>query len=169
VIQERPATPSDLASIHRLIDHYAAQGILLPCTEEETRSRINRFLVLEQSGRVVACASLEPYSAREAELRSLAVDPDLRGNGLGARMVRYALTVARQQKLARVFAVSHDPDFFVRQGFLASSRLELPQKIARDCCHCPRAAHCELGAAVISLQPEPSVSPAGHDVALVRI
>jgi len=153
-VKARKALPSDTTAIHALITHYAAQGLLLPRTPEELREHIARFLVLEDEGRVIGCVALEPYGSDLAEVRSLAVDPQIRGKGLGARLVRYALAMAKRRKIARVFAVTHAPEFFGRQGFQTSTRWALPEKIARDCRTCPKASDCQLVAVVATVIPE---------------
>ncbi len=159
MITGRRARASDAAAIHALIAHYAAQGVLLPRTEAEVRARLRHFLVLEENQRVVACVALEPCRAGEAELRSLAVDPNVRGRGLGARMVQHALRLARRRKMARLFAVTHAPVFFAGQGFLATTRVAVPGKVARDCRHCPKASNCELSAVVITLRAQQAALP----------
>lgn len=158
-MKARLARPADAPAIYTLIAHYAAQGLLLPRSEEEISVHIGRFLVLEDETRIVGCVSLEPYSSGLAEIRSLAVDPDIRGRGLGARLLRHVLRVAKRRKIARVFAVTHAPEFFGRQGFLLSARQELPEKIARDCCTCPKEPTCKLVAVVATLRPESVALP----------
>ncbi len=153
-MRARRARPEDAAAIHRLVAYYAAEGLLLPRREEEIREHIGRFLVLAENGRVLGCVALEPYGADLAEVRSLAVDPELRGQGIGARLLRFALAVARRRKIARVFAVTHAPEIFARQGFQTSTRWALPQKIERDCRTCPKAAHCQLIAVIATVIPE---------------
>ncbi|MGH9732906.1 MAG: GNAT family N-acetyltransferase [Candidatus Acidiferrales bacterium] len=152
-MRARRARLTDAAAIHALIAHYAAEGILLPRTEENVREHARGFLVLEE-GQIAGCVSLENYGTELAEIRSLAVDPEIRGRGLGARLVQYALTEARRRKIARVFAVTHAPEFFVRQGFGTSSRHALPEKFARDCSACPKARRCRLVAVIATVIPE---------------
>lgn len=154
MIEGRRARAAEVERIHALVSYYSDRGLLLPRTEAEVRANIGNFLVLEEGGRVVACASLEPYPTGEAEIRSLAVDPELRGRGLGSRMVKHALKVAQQRRFTRVFAASHTPTLFTRQGFTVTARLSLAEKLARDCGSCPKASICDLTAVVITLQPE---------------
>ena len=108
---------TDAPAIHALIAHYAELGLLLPRAEDEIRRNISHFLVHRLKGRVVSCVSLENYGADLAEIRSLAVDPEIRGRGTGARLLEFALAEANRREIARVFAVTRAPDFFLRQGF----------------------------------------------------
>jgi len=160
----RPARASDAAAIHAIISGYAAAGILLPRELEEIRRHAERFLVLadEDAGNgsgaplLCGCVSLEPYGRALAEVRSLAILPAKRGAGLGRRLLTAAVRAAKQQGFQRVFALAGSPQFFLRHGFTLSSRHALPEKIARDCCTCPRERACRLTAVVMALQSKRS-------------
>ena len=156
-MKARKARLKDVTAIHALIAHYAAQGLLLPRTEDEIRLHVQRFLVLEENGQVIGCVALESYGPDLAEVRSLAVDPTTRGRGLGMRLLKFALATAKRRKITRVFAVTHTPEFFGRLGFVASTRWALPEKIARDCRACPKAEKCELVAVIATVIPERAV------------
>jgi len=153
-VRARKARLSDVAAIHALIASYAAQGILLPRTEENVREQISNFFILEEKRQLVACVSLENYGSDLAEIRSLAVSQEIRGQGLGGRLVEFVLAEARRKRIARVFAVTHAPAFFLRQGFSASSRRDIPEKVERDCCTCPKARSCRLTAVIATVIPE---------------
>jgi N-acetylglutamate synthase-like GNAT family acetyltransferase len=150
----RRARLEDAPAIARLIAHYAAQGLLLPRSEQDIAAGIGRFHVLKEGGRVLGCVALETYGPDLAEIRSLAIDAGARGGGLGSRLVRAALAQARRRKIARVFAVTHAPEFFARHGFTPAPRAALPEKLERDCARCPRAQTCRLVAVVAVLCPE---------------
>jgi N-acetylglutamate synthase-like GNAT family acetyltransferase len=152
-MRARRARISDAHAIHRLIAHYSVQGLLLARTEEEVRRNIDHFLVQTNSRRVVGCLSLEIYGADLAEIRSVAVDPEARGCGIGAKLIAFALEGARESGIARVFAVTHAPQFFERQGFVASSRKLLTEKIERDCCTCSKRRSCKLVAVIATVLP----------------
>jgi len=150
----RQAKIADAPAIYRLISHYAGMGLLLPRAEDEIRRNIGHFLVHKLMGRVVSCVALETYGLDLAEIRSLAVDPEIRGRGMGARLLEFALAEARRREIARVFAVTHAPEFFLRQGFAAADRRSLTEKIERDCRACPKRRSCKLVAVVATVIPE---------------
>jgi amino-acid N-acetyltransferase len=156
---------SDAAAVHRLIAHYAGEGLLLPRTEAEIRQHIARYLVLvEKHGKedkVLGCLALEPYGPDLAEIRSLAVAPDARGQGrnVGDRLMKAAMDTARRRKIARLFAVTHRPEFFSRYGFSPGPRQMVPEKIERDCVTCPKERKCNLIATVAVVSPERDLLP----------
>ena len=158
-MRTRRATISDVAAIHALVAHYAAQGLLLPREAEEIRASIGNFMVQEDDHRIVSCLSLESYGADLAEIRSIAVEPENRGRGLGARLIASALAEARRRGIARVFAVTHAPQFFERQGFTAAARQSLTEKIERDCRTCSQQRTCKLVAVIATVIPERVLLP----------
>ncbi|MGH9711729.1 MAG: GNAT family N-acetyltransferase [Candidatus Acidiferrales bacterium] len=159
------ANIADAPAIYSLIAHYAELGLLLPRAEDEIRRNISHFIVHKVKDRIVSCVSLENYGADLAEIRSLAVDPELRGRGTGARLLEFALAEARRRQIARVFAVTHAPDFFLRKGFAASDRRLLTEKIERDCRACPKRRSCKLVAVVATVIPERVTLPILSDSA----
>jgi amino-acid N-acetyltransferase len=158
-MRTRRARISDAPAIHSLVTYYAARGFLLPRAEEEIRANISHFIVQEQNRQVVSCLSLESYGADFAEIRSIAVGPENRGQGFGARLIASALNEARRRGIARVFAVTHAPQFFERQGFAAASRQSLAEKIERDCRSCSQQRTCKLVAVIATAIPERVTMP----------
>jgi len=153
-MRARRAKISDAPAIYALIADYAEQGLLLSRTEEEIRRNVSHFLVLLNSDHIVGCLSLEKYSAELAEIRSVAVDPEVRGCGIGAKLLDFALREARKRGIARVFAVTHAPEFFERQGFIASPRRLMVEKVERDCRTCAKRQSCKLIAVTATILPE---------------
>jgi N-acetylglutamate synthase-like GNAT family acetyltransferase len=149
-MKARAARLSDVRAIYRLIAHYASQGLLLPREEEEICRNIGHFLVLCEKGKLLSCVALESYGPDLAEIRSLAVDPESRARGAGSQVVGFAL------------AVTHAPDFFVRQGFETVQRRSLAEKIERDCRRCPKRRACKLAAVIANVMPESVALPAHH-------
>ncbi|HET6700348.1 MAG TPA: GNAT family N-acetyltransferase [Gemmatimonadaceae bacterium] len=113
----RPSHVRDARTISGLIGLYVADGTLLPRTPEFVAERIIDFLVSEVDGRVVGCVHLDEYSPSLVEVRSLAVDPDHQGRGIGTALVNAAEELARVREYATVFAVSSNDEFFRARGY----------------------------------------------------
>jgi len=164
-MRARCAIVSDAPAIYALIAHFAGLGLLLPRAEEEIRRNISHFLVHKIKGRVVSCVALESYGPDLAEIRSLAVAPEIQGRGMGAGLLEFVLSEARRCEIARVFAVTRAPDFFLHRGFAAVSRQSLTEKIERDCRGCPKRRSCKLVAVVATVMPERITLPSLRDCA----
>jgi amino-acid N-acetyltransferase len=77
-VELRRATKNDLDGVLSLL---ARSGL----PEDDLADHLDTTLVASDNGLVVGSAALELYSD-EALLRSVAVDPRFRGNGLGHRL-----------------------------------------------------------------------------------
>lgn len=111
------------------------------------------FLVAEDSGVVVGVAGLEVHG-RDGVLRSVAVAPDQRGRGLGARLTASVLDRAREQRLGNVYLLTTTADaWFPRHGFRRIARDAASPEVAESIEFreaCPASAV----AMVLELDPE---------------
>lgn len=153
-MRTRRARAEDVETIARLIEHYAAEGLLLARSREEIRAGVDRFLVLLDGETIAGCVALERYGPDLAEIRSVAIDPAARGRGHGGRLLRAAMREARRRGYARVFAVTHATDYFLRHGFEPVDRRFLAAKVERDCARCPRAPHCRMVGVVAPVEAQ---------------
>jgi amino-acid N-acetyltransferase len=158
-LRTRRARLEDVEPIAQLIERYAAEGLLLARSREEIRARLDRFLVLLDGAKVAGCVALESYGPDFAEVRSIAIDPAAQGKGNGGRLLRAAMQEARRRGYARVFAVTHAADFFLRHGFERIDRRSLSEKIERDCAGCPQVAECHLVGVVATVALRPMILP----------
>ena len=124
----RSAHVRDAKAISDLIGLYVADGTLLPRTPEFIAERVIDFLVTSVDGRVIACVHLDEYSPSLVEVRSLAVDPDFQGRGIGRELVRAAEELALRRDYATVFAVSSNDEFFRALGYLPRHIPELDRE-----------------------------------------
>ena len=111
-----PARTSDVAGIRRLIDLYARDRILLDKATVTLYEDVQEFVVA-RSSEVVGCGALHVMWEDLAEIRTLAVDPAVRGQGVGHRLLTELLTRAGDVGVRRVFCLTFEVDFFARHGF----------------------------------------------------
>ncbi|MGB3633781.1 MAG: arsenic resistance N-acetyltransferase ArsN2 [Rubrobacteraceae bacterium] len=89
------------------------------------RQHLGTILVVRKSSEVMGSAALEPY-AGAALLRSVAVRGELRGKGLGRRLVDAAIELAAERGANNVYLLTEDAeDFFARLGFRQISRTDV--------------------------------------------
>ncbi len=114
----RRARTSDVPSIKRLVDLYAGK-ILLEKNLVTLYEAVQEFWVAvdDETGRVVGCGALHVMWDDLGEVRTVAVDPVVRGAGVGHALVVRLLEVARDLELERVFVLTFQVDFFARHGF----------------------------------------------------
>lgn len=147
----RPATVSDAPAICNLINYWAERGRMLHRSLESIYQSLRDFLVYEENDQVLACVAVELFWADLAEVRSLAVSPHARGRGLGTKMVRKAIALARKMGIHKLFALTYEKDFFLRLGFETISRDTLPEKVWRTCIYCSKAEECDETAMLLRI------------------
>lgn len=150
----REALLRDATQIHDLIASYSGDGTLLPRTLPEICENIRDFVVTEDAGRIIGCGALHLYGPHLAEVRSIAVLPEAKGNGAGRQLIDALLEQASRQEVTCVCLFTRIPDFFGKMGFSVASREELPDKIYKDCLHCPSLYACDEIAMVRGKIPE---------------
>ncbi|MCM2580366.1 amino-acid N-acetyltransferase [Streptomyces meridianus] len=116
----RRARTSDVPAVRGLLDGYARDRILLDKDTVTLYEDIQEFWVAERDSdaAVVACGALHVMWEDLAEVRTLAVDPSLKGTGLGHRVLGKLLQTARWLGVRRVFCLTFEVDFFARHGFV---------------------------------------------------
>jgi amino-acid N-acetyltransferase len=114
--------------------HDLADGIALlrraSLSEEDVAERWGHyFVVREDDGRVVGVAGLEVHG-EDGLLRSVAVEGDYRGQGLGAQLVAAVVERAERLSLHTVYLLTTEArDYFARLGFVECPREEAPPAI----------------------------------------
>lgn len=120
-------------AIRGLINRYAEEGQMLPRALGELYDSIRDFFVYEKDGKIIGVAALHMGWEGLAELRSVAVDPEELGMGVGSELVRACLEDAAGLGVKEVFVLTYVQGFFEKLGFKEASREDLPQKIWTEC------------------------------------
>jgi amino-acid N-acetyltransferase len=155
----RQATEADAPAVNRLITENLESGHLLPRTIDEIVRHAPRFIVADRDGAVIACAELAPLSGTVAEVRSLVVDEQARGNQIGPRLVQELASAGAARGFATLCAFTHQPSHFVKLGFTIVPHMWVPEKIAHDCTSCPLFRRCGQYAVTLPLRNGVHVGP----------
>ena len=155
----RQADAFDAAAIHRLIVENLEAGHLLPRSLDDVTSNATRFLVAAMDGKVIGCAELAPLSADVAEVRSLVVDQQSRGQHIGPRLVAQLASTGAEKGYATLCAFTHAPAHFVKLGFTIVPHMWVPEKIERDCRSCAQFRRCGQYAVTLPLRNGVTIRP----------
>lgn len=129
----RRARVADVPAIKRVIDIYAGK-ILLEKNLVYLYESVQEFWVAERGGEIVGCGALHVLWADLGEVRTVAVDPRVRGMGVGHRLVAQLLSVARAIGLERVFVLTFETEFFSRHGFMEIEGTPVTQAVYEEMC-----------------------------------
>ena len=146
------AIDSDVTSIQRLLNHYAAMGELLPRAESDIIDNLQHFKVIRKDGHVIACGSLEHFTEELAEVRSLMVASDIKRGGLGRKIVEDLVATARERNVTRVMALTYVPEFFHKLGFITVNKDIFPEKVWGICVNCYKFHNCDEIAVLLKLK-----------------
>jgi len=114
----RPARTSDVPIIQAMREPFIAQRVLLGRELVGLYESVPELLVAEsESGEVLGCGALHVMWHDLAEVRSLVVDQNHRGRGIGHLIVDSLLARASTIGIKRVFCLTFEVDFFAKHGF----------------------------------------------------
>jgi len=158
-MRTREAILPDAEHIHRLISVHYEAGTLLPRTLHEICENIRDFRVVEHEGCIIGSGALHLYGMHLAEVRSIAVDPQFQGRGAGFLLIESLLEQAEKHSVTGVCLFTRIPGFFARLGFSVVTREEIPDKVYKDCCVCPKLHCCDEVAMLRGERPQIAILP----------
>lgn len=147
----RKANIKDVKGIQNLINIYAKEDLLLPRSLSELYENLRDFFVWEEKRKLCGCAALHINWEDLAEVKSLAVDKNKKGLGIGKGLLKACLEEAKKLKVKKVFCLTYQPEFFKNFGFKKIGRAKLPHKIWNECVNCVKFPDCSEVAMMIQL------------------
>ncbi|HEV2645361.1 MAG TPA: GNAT family N-acetyltransferase [Acidobacteriaceae bacterium] len=154
----RPARLPDAVNIFELVNSLSGDGTLLRRSYAEICENVRDFFIAEsEAGVFLGCGALHLYGPHLAEVRSIVVKPEAKGQGAGGRLLVGLLEEAEKQGVATVSLFTRIPNFFFHFGFRIADRTTLPDKIYKDCQACPRLYACDEVAMVRGPLPKVAV------------
>ena len=154
----RPATVHDVPRIGEIINSHAELGKMLFKSYAQLYEDLRDFAVFEIDAKVVGCTALALIWADLAEVRSLAVDEEFRGRGIGRRLTEWCVDEARRLQIRRIMSLTYEQAFFEKLGFEVVEKDTLPLKVWSDCVRCPKRDGCDEIAMVRTLWNVPVIS-----------
>jgi len=117
-----PARPSDYDVVEALLEreHLPLDGL---------RQHFEHAIVARAGNRIVGCAALEMYEGG-ALLRSVAVDAEYRGAGVGSDLTDAAIQLARRHLVSAVYLLTTTAERFFRKfNFEIVDRADVPATV----------------------------------------
>ncbi len=134
----------DARNIFDLVNSLSGDGTLLQRSYAEICENIRDFTVAEtDEGEFLGCGALHLYGPHLAEVRSIVMRPEAKGQGAGGSLLKALVEEAEQHAVLSVCLFTRIPDFFEHYGFRVADRDAMPDKIYKDCQTCPRLYACD--------------------------
>ena len=142
---------TEVVAIKALLDEAVSQGSVLPRELPELYENVRDFYVYIDEDGLGGCVALHIDMVDLAEVRSLVVHESRRGRGIGDQLVEAVLGEAQRLNIARVYALTRVPGFFLKSQFREVDKAELPYKVFKDCMRCRLFPGCDEVAMVRDL------------------
>lgn len=140
----RKATFRDIEPIFRLVSGYATEGVMLARSRNTLYETLRDMIVAEaEDGSIVGVGGLHIIWDRLAEIRTMAVAPQMVRKGIGAEIVRRLLKEGDKLGVEKYFTLTYKPGFFQKLGFVTITKEELPHKVWKECIDCPKFPNCD--------------------------
>jgi len=154
----RPAIIRDVPRISEIVNSHAQLGKMLFKSFAQLYEDLRDFAVYERDGEVVGCVGVSIIWADMAEVRSLAVNSDYMGQGIGKKLVQWSIDETRRLGIRRLMSLTYEQTFFEKLGFAVVEKDTLPLKVWSDCVRCPKRDGCDEIAMVHELYDVPHIT-----------
>jgi len=140
----RKAKFDDVEAIYKLVADYAQQGVMLARSRNTLYETLRDMVVaVDEDGSIAGVGGLHVIWDRLAEVRTMAVSPDKRRQGIGAEIVHRLLEDGEALGIEKYFTLTYQPEFFKALDFVVINKEELPHKVWKECIDCPKFPNCD--------------------------
>jgi len=139
----RPADVENVDAISTLLEPFAKAEIILPRTKDDIYQHLQEFTVAICDNCLLGTAAMHIYGSNLAEIRSLVVDAQHQGRGVGNLLVKDCEQRAASLGINSMFALTYVSGFFERMGYRKVAKESLPHKIWTVCIYCSRFSDCD--------------------------
>ncbi|ACM92739.1 amino-acid acetyltransferase [Nautilia profundicola AmH] len=142
-VEIKKPTLRDIIDIQSVLEPYVKEGVILKRDDDEVATNIRSYTLVYNEKKPVGVAALHVFSPFLGEIRSLAVDKDFQGKGLGKLLVDTLLKEAKELGLKEVLVLTYKREFFEKLGFIEIDKEAIPdKKIWADCIKCKFFPNC---------------------------
>jgi amino-acid N-acetyltransferase len=137
------ATLVDIPKMQELVLPEVQSGVILERSDDEVATNIRSYTLAFVNGELVGFCALHVHTSYLAEIRSLIVKDEFRGQKIGEKLISKLLDEAKSLGLQRVLSLTYKQAFFERLGFVEIPKESLPEhKIWADCIKCKHFPIC---------------------------
>lgn len=143
----RAAKFSDVENIHKILNDYADEGLMLSRSRNAIYENLRDYIIaVDGAGRFLGCGALHFVWDKIAEIRSLAIVQEAKKTGIGRELVAHLEQEGIKRGVTMFFSLTYQPGFFSKCDYIETDKTLLPQKVWKECVHCPLYPNCnEIG------------------------
>jgi amino-acid N-acetyltransferase len=129
--------------MQELVSPEIESGVILTRSDDELATNIRSYILAKYNNELVGFCALHIHTSSLAEIRSLIVKEEYRGQKIGEKMIEQAMDDAKSIGLQKVLSLTYKQSFFEKLGFVEIPKESLPEhKIWADCIKCKHFPIC---------------------------
>ena len=137
---------SDIEQMQNLVFSEVENGNILSRDKNEMATTIRSYIAVKDltTDKIIAFVALHIYTVSLAEIRSLIVSKDYRGNGIAKKLIEHCLVEAKELNLTKLLVLTYKQQLFEFFGFNEIQKESIPEtKIWADCIKCKHFPICD--------------------------
>ncbi|MFV0481577.1 MAG: N-acetyltransferase [Campylobacteraceae bacterium] len=152
MITYKKASLKDIEAMQALVKPEVDGGIILNRTSDEIATNIRSYILACNDDKLIGFGALHIHAPKLAEVRSLVVSRDFRGQRVGRGIVETLLDDAKKLEVKEVFTLTYEKEFFQKLKFSEIPKESLPiHKIWADCIKCKHFPICDEIALIVAI------------------
>ena len=142
-IEYRKATLKDIALMQELVLPEVEAGVILERSSDEIATNIRSYRLAYSLNQLVGFCALHIHTSSLAEIRSLIVKDNFRGQKIGENLIHKSIDEAQALGLQKLLSLTYKQSFFEKLGFVEIPKESIPEhKIWADCIKCKHFPIC---------------------------
>lgn len=137
-------TVVNIADMQNLVLADVNNGNILERSSAEMATTIRSYTVVYHNNILVGFVALHIHTTELAEIRSLVVHEDYRGQGIGSELILKATAEAKNLDIQKILVLTYQQKLFEKYDFLVIEKESIPEnKIWVDCVKCKHFPICD--------------------------
>jgi len=137
LISLKKAKLSDISAMQSLVEQEIKEGIILKRSDDEVSTNIRSYILAFKENELIGYGALHIHSPALSEIRSIVVAPNVRGLGVGKKIVAYCKEEAKELGVKEILVLTYIAEFFKKLDFVEINKDKIPEhKIWLDCVKC---------------------------------
>ncbi len=131
-------------SMQKLVLSEVENGNILVRDEGEMSTTIRSYTAVKLDNKLAGFVALHIHTPILAEIRSLVVGSQFRHQGLGTKLIEYAIAEAKELQLKEILVLTYKEQLFEKFDFTIIDKESIPNpKIWADCIKCKHFPRCD--------------------------
>jgi len=144
LLEFRKPNVTDIKNMQSLVLDEVENGNILIRDEAEMSSTIRSYTIVSLDDKLIGFVALHIHTPILAEIRSLVVSSKVRKQGIGSKLIQYALDEAKQLQLKEILVLTYQEQLFKKFNFTIIDKESIPNpKIWADCIKCKHFPRCD--------------------------